>query len=143
VLKLVPLEKAVTERRRLDNTWLQSTKTLEVECDFVIQAGFDLAQPFVIDVQDDGAALRVTLPPARILDVAVRDVRFLRDEDGFWNKLTPADREAALRELRRGVERSAKETDLAQAARDLAQKRLVELLSAGGRTVSFEPVEKQ
>lgn len=142
VLKLVTLEKTVTEHRRLDETWLHSTKTLEVECDFVIQAGFDLTQPFVIDVAGDGTDLHVTLPPARILGVGVRDVRFVRDEDGFWNKLTPVDREAALRELRDEVEKNARSSDLPRNARAIAEKRLTELLSGEGRAITFEPAEK-
>jgi len=142
VLELVTLEKAVTKRRKLDNTWLQSTKTLEVECDLVVRAGFDLTQPFVIELKGDGSALSVSLPPARILGVDLRDVRFLRDEDGFWNKLTPADREAALRELRESVELEARNSDLPQSARELAEKRLSELLSMPGRTITFESAKK-
>jgi hypothetical protein len=143
VLKLVTLEKSITERRKVDDTWLQSTKTLEVECDFVVQTGFDLAKPFVIDVANDGATLRVTLPPARVLGVDVRSVRFLRDEDGLWNKLTPADRESALRDLRQSVELNARKSDLLKATRELAEKQLKKLLTTNGRTVTFEPESKQ
>jgi hypothetical protein len=139
VLKLVTLEKTVTERRKIDDTWLQSTKTLEVECDFVVQAGFDLTKPFVIDVDKTGTALHVTLPPAHILGVDLRNVRFLRDEDGLWNKLNAGDREAALRELRQTAELNARKSDMTKAARDLAEKRLAQLLSTNGRTVTFEP----
>jgi hypothetical protein len=141
VLKLVTLEKTFTERQTIHDTWLHSTKTLEIECDFVVQAGFDLSEPFVIDVENAGGTLRVALPQARILGVSVRDVRFLRDEDGFWNKLTPADREAALTELRRRVERNAAKSGLPGAARKLAEQRLAALLASTGRTVRFEAAQ--
>ena len=141
-MQFVTLEKTLTERHRLDESWLQSTKTLEVEADFTVRAGFDLEKPFVIEVDRSGSGLRVTLPPAQILGVDLRDVRFLRDEDGFWNKLTPADREQALRELRARVERNARASDLTDHARILAEKRLTDLLAPGGRSVTFEPAKK-
>lgn len=140
VMQVVTMEKTITERRRIDDSWLHSTKTLEVEADVVVRVGFDLAKPFVIDI--DRTTLRVTLPPAEILSVDLRDVRFTHEEDGFWNKLTPADREQALRALRGDIERRARKSDLAQQVRASAEKRLASLLAAGGRSVTFEAGEK-
>jgi hypothetical protein len=139
VLQLITVEKTLTERQRIDESWLHSTKTLEVEADFVVRAGFDLAKPFVVEIDRSDRKLRVTLPPAEILGVELRDVRFLRDEDGVWNKLTGADREAAIRELRLRVELRARQSGLRQEARALAEKRLAGLLAADGRTIVFEP----
>ncbi len=142
VLQMVTTEKTVTEKRRIDDSWLHSTKTLEVEADFVVRVGFDLAKPFVIDIDRTATTLRVTLPPAEILSVDLRDVRFTREEDGFWNKLNPADREQALRALRDDVERRMKKSDLTSQARASAEKRLADLLASGGRRVIFEPERK-
>jgi Protein of unknown function (DUF4230) len=142
VLQFVTLEKTLTERQRIDDSWMHSTKTLEVEADFTARAGFDLEKPFHIEVERSGASLRITLPPAQILGVDLRDVRFLRDENGLWNKLTPEDREQALRELRRRVELDARKSDLPQQARAIAEKRLTELLAPGGRDVVFEAARK-
>jgi hypothetical protein len=139
VLKLVTIEETLTERQRLDESWLHSTKTLEIEADFVICAGFDLAQPFVIEVDPGTGALRVTLPPAEILSMELGDVRFLKDEDGWWNRLTPADREAAIRDLRLRVGLRARNSDLLVKARASAEKRLADLLTSSGRVVTFEP----
>ena len=139
VLQLVTLEKKLTERQRLDESWLQSTKTFEIEADFTIRVGFDFKKPFVIDMDRSSGALRVTLPPAEILSVGIGDVRFLRDEDGFWNKLTADDREQALRGLRLQVENRARKSDLPQQARAIAEKRLTELLAPA--TVRFEKLE--
>lgn len=139
VLKLVTVEETLTERQRLDESWLHSTKTLEIEADFVVRAGFDLARPFVIEVDPGTGALRVTLPPAEILATELGDVRFLRDEDGLWNHLTPGDREAAIRDLRLRVGLRARESDLLAKARASVEKRLRDLLAASGRTVTFAP----
>jgi hypothetical protein len=139
VLQLVTVEKTLTERQRIDESWLHSTKTLEVEADFVIRAGFDLAKPFVIEIDRSAGTLHVTLPPAEILGVELRDVRFPHDEDGIWNKLTGADREAAIRELRLRIQWNARQSDLRHEARIQAEKRLSSLLASEGRTVVFEP----
>ncbi len=139
VLQLVTVEKKLTERQRVDDSWLHSTKTFEVEADFVIRAGFDLARPFVIEIDRSAGALRVSLPPAEILGVELRDVRFLHDEDGIWNKLTAGDREAALRELRLRVELQARQSGLRHDARVQAEKKLAEVLASKERPVLFEP----
>jgi hypothetical protein len=140
VLELVTVEETLTERQRLDESWLHSTKTLEIEADFVIRAGFDLARPFVIEVDPATGALRVTLPPAEILSTELSDVRFLHEEDGWWNRLTPADREAAIRGLRLRVGLRARESDLRDRARSSAEKRLRDLLARDGRTITFLPL---
>lgn len=139
VLKLVTLEQSLTERERLDESWLHSTKSLEVEADFVVRAGFDLAKPFVVEIEERTGALRVTLPPAEILSTEVHDVRFVHDEDGWWNRITDDDRERTLRDLRLRVGLRAREADLLAKARASAEKRLTDLLASSGRTVTFEP----
>jgi hypothetical protein len=139
VLKLVTLEQSLTERERLDESWLHSSKTLEVEADFVVRAGFDLAKPFVVEIEERTGALRVTLPPAEILSTEMRDVRFVHDEDGWWNRITDDDRERTLRDLRLRVGLRARESDLLAKARASAEKRLTNLLASSGRAVTFEP----
>jgi len=139
VLKLVTVEETLTERQQLDESWLHSTKTLEIEADFVIRAGFDLSKPFVIEVDPGTGALRVTLPPAEILSTELGDVRFIHEEDGWWNRLTPADREAAIRDLRLRVGLRARGSDLPARARVSAEKRLRDLLARDGRTITFLP----
>lgn len=143
VLQLVTVEKRLTERQRIDDSWLHSTKTLEIEADFVIRAGFDLTKPFTIEIEQGGERLRVKLPTAQILGVDLRDVRFLRDEDGYWNKVNAADRELALRKLRERIEREAGESGLTLEARRLAEKRLAEILTGPGRTMVFDPEAKR
>jgi len=143
VLKLVTLEQSLTERERLDESWLHSTKSLEVEADFVVRAGFDLAKPFVVEIEEHTGALRVTLPPAEILSTELRDIRFVKDEDGWWNRVSSDDRERALRDLRVRANIRARESDLLAKARASAEKRLADLLASSGRAVTFEPASSR
>jgi hypothetical protein len=80
----------------------------------------------------------VTLPPAEILSTEVRDVRFVHDEDGWWNRISADDRESALRDLRLRVGLRARKSDLLAKARASAEKRLTDLLASSGRAVTFE-----
>lgn len=139
VLQLTTLEETITERQRTDESWLLSTKTLEVEADFVVRVGFDLTKPFVVTVDEFTGGLRVTLPPPQILSTEVRDVRFLRDENGLWNPLSSDDRERALRDLRQRVAKRVQSGALLAEARVNAEKRLTALLARDGRPVEFAP----
>jgi hypothetical protein len=139
VLQLTTMEKKLTERQRIDNSWLHSTKTLEVEADLVIRAGFDLSKPFVINIDRSANTLHVTMPPAEILGVELRDVRFPHEEDGVWNKITPEDREEAIRELRLRIQSEARKSPLLHDARAEAEKKLTDLLETNGRSVVFNP----
>ncbi|HEY8903790.1 MAG TPA: DUF4230 domain-containing protein [Chthoniobacterales bacterium] len=137
VLRLVTLEQSITQRETLSESWLHSTKQLEVEGDFVIRVGFDLEKPFVIEVDQASGALRVKLPPAEILSTELHDVRFLKDEDGLWNHLTDSDREQAVRDLRLRVALEARQSDLRERAVTVAQERISHLLASSGHEVTF------
>lgn len=139
VLQLVTLEQSLTQRETLSESWLHSTKQLEVEGDFVIRVGFDLEKPFVIEVDQASGVLRVKLPPAEILSTELHDVRFLKDEDGLWNHLTDADREQAIRDLRLRVALQARQSDLRERAVAAAQERISHLLASSGHEVTFVP----
>lgn len=139
VLRLVTLEQSITQRETVNESWLHSTKQLEVEADFVIRVGFDLEKPFVIEMDQASGALRVKLPPAEILSTELHDVRFLKDEDGIWNHLTDDDREQAIRDLRLRVALQARQSDLRDRAVAAAQERISHLLASRGHKVTFIP----
>jgi hypothetical protein len=139
VLRLITLEQSLTQRETVSESWLHSTKQLEVEGDFVIRVGFNLEKPFVIEVDQASGALRVKLPPAEILSTELHDVRFLKDEDGFWNHLTDSDREQAIRDLRLRVALQARQSDLRDRAVAAAQERISHLLASSGHEVTFVP----
>ncbi|HVE15960.1 MAG TPA: DUF4230 domain-containing protein, partial [Chthoniobacterales bacterium] len=71
--------------------------------------------------------------------VELRDVRFPHEEDGVWNKITPEDREEAIRELRLRIQSEARKSPLLHDARAEAEKKLTDLLETNGRSVVFDP----
>ena len=50
VLELVTVQKQALVRSRWTHTWLHSTKNLELEATFTAKAGFDLTEPFRINI---------------------------------------------------------------------------------------------
>lgn len=105
---------------------LWSTKHLEVSARFTVSVGFDLTQPLDIEVDRTGRRARVTLPHPRILSVHLDTIHPARENDGWWNRITPEDRAAAHRELQRMVERDAEQSGLLE----MAEAELRRVLSA-------------
>ena len=99
VLELVTTHRELLVRHRWSHTWLHSTKNLEVEATFTAKAGFDLKEPFRINIDPRTGYISAELPPPKLLSMGMSDVRVLQDEDGFWNKLTAEDRQTAFRAL--------------------------------------------
>lgn len=119
VAELVTMQKQARVRHAWSQTWMHSTKAVEVEATFTARAGFDLHEPFRITIDPATGTVITQLPPARILSLGMSDVTIPRDEDGYWNKLTQQDREQAFRELEAAARKQFTESDLVmEAARE-------------------------
>lgn len=137
VLELVTTERQMLARHRVEETWLHSTKTFEIEATFTAKAGFNLRDTFSINVPKGGRTAEIQLPKARILSLSMSDLRILRDEDGLWNKLTARDREKALRALERTAKSEFLKSDLLAAARSSAESQIGEITAAAGCRAVF------
>lgn len=138
VLELVTVQKQASVRNAWSQTWLHSTKTLEIEATFTARAGFDLEAPFVLDFDPATGAWRITLPPAKILNIGMTNIRILRDEDGFWNAITAEDREQAIRQLEEKARAEFARSSVLADAQTEAERRIREIIPAG-RPVEFYP----
>lgn len=128
VLELVVAQRQMLVRHRWTHTWLHSTKNLELEATFTAKAGFDLTEPFRINIDPRSGSISADLPPPKLLSLGMSEVRVLRDEDGLWNKLTVEDRQVAFRALEeKARERFAKSSFLAEAGME-AEKQVRALL---------------
>jgi hypothetical protein len=119
------------------HTWLGSTKTIQLQAAFTAKAGFDLTSPFTIAISDRPLRVTATLPPAQILSLEMKSYRVLRDENGWWNRLTEADRETAMRDLHALARRQAEQSDLLTEAQRTAERRLQEIVERNGATLTF------
>ncbi len=139
VLELVTAERSSLVRHRVDETWLHSTKTFEIEATFTARAGFNLRDLFTVNIPKGGRTAEIRLPRSKILSLSMSDLNILRDEDGLWNKLTAKDREKAIRLLERTAKTEFQKTDLLTTARNAAESQIREITAAAGCEAVFPP----
>jgi hypothetical protein len=139
VTELVVLEKKALVRHAWSQTWLHSTKNFEIEATFTARAGFDLTEPFRVNIDPVTYNIETNLPSPRILSIGMNDVRVLRDEDGLWNKLTAEDRQQAFQALEKQAKKQFSDSPLLAETRLEAEKRLREILASSGRKIEFAP----
>lgn len=137
-LELVTAERSALVQHRLTETWLHSTKEFEIEAKFTAKAGLLLRDVLVVNIPRGGKTAEITLPRAKILSMEMADFRILRDEDGLWNKLTPKDRERAIRDLNREARKDFEATDLLEKAAGEAKARISEIVTGAGVRVVFK-----
>ncbi len=139
IAELVILEKKALVRHAWTQTWLHSTKLFEIEATFTAKAGFDLTEPFRVNVDPVTSNLEANLPQPKILSLGMSDVRVLRDEDGVWNKLTAEDRDAAFQALEKQAQQQFRDSHLLGETRNEAEKRIREIIASSGGKVDFGP----
>lgn len=137
--ELVTLKKQVLVRHSWSNTWLHSTKNLEIEATFTAAAGFDLNDPLRIQINPETKWFSAQLPQPKILSIGMGDVRVLRDEDGLWNKLTEQDRQEAFRALEKKARAEFASSNILAEAGLEGEKRVREVLEQSSRQIEFKP----
>ncbi len=138
ILEITTMQRQALVRNTWSQTWMHSTKTMEIEATFTARAGFDLTDPFRIEIDPRTGNLGANLPAPKILAIGMSNVRVLRDEDGLWNKLTPEDRQKAFGELEQKAREQFAKTDLVRAAFDEGERRVRELMNQAGQRIRLE-----
>jgi hypothetical protein len=121
-LELAVVTRETAVEREMEHAWLGSRKRIRLRGTYVVKAGFDLDEHLAVQI--DGRRIRVELPPPKILSVDSRDTEVLAFENGFWNKIEPAELEAELRALPELARRKAVQSGLPGEALETFQKRL-------------------
>ena len=103
-----------------EHEWLGSTKRLRLRGNFAAKAGFDLNENFHVEIDPQSLGVQVALPPPRVLGVEMMSYK-AEEEDGFWNKLNPQEREEAVNALLASARATA---DADSTLRDEAQRML-------------------
>ena len=116
VLQLLVMERTVREHKRWsDRRWL-SEKQVAVTGVYTAKIGFDLTQ-LRIEVRRAPLAMRVTLPPARVLALQNDRLQFDGEKSGLWNRVSADDRNRVLAELQQDAAASVERSDDLAAAR--------------------------
>jgi hypothetical protein len=126
ILELATVSQKFQHHYDWKNTWLGSTKKINITGTFEAKAGFDLHQKFSINIQHNKAV--VTLPKPRLLSIEPQgDVKFT-DESGVWNWVDQADRSKAINAFTRDARRYAQEAKFVEQAKKEMETKLREIL---------------
>ena len=132
--ELVTASKEFQQTYGYQATWGGSTKRLELMGDFTAKAGFAIDDSFSMEIAGDGTVVTLRHRKPEVLSCEMTRIHVLRDEDGWWNRIHPEERESAQNELIRQAREAARGSDLLDAASADLAKRLAPL----GKRHSFE-----
>jgi hypothetical protein len=104
--------------------WAGSTKRLELKGDFTAKAGFPVDGSFMMEISEDGSKVTLHHKEPELLSCELKKLHVLKDEDGWWNKLQPKERESAQNELLRKARERALDEDLKATATENLLERL-------------------
>ncbi len=136
VLELAVLSQNFEHRYRWKNTWLNSTKQIDIAGTFEAKVGFDLHQRFSITLKDEQAY--VYLPHPQILSVESQQDISSRDENGIWNWVNPEDRARATNAFIRDARNYAEHASFIEDAKEAMDERLKKLLEPHAKEVIIQ-----
>ncbi len=114
-----------------------STKAVEIRGSFTVKAGFDLREPFTINITRYGLAIQASLPEPRILSLEMITYKIIKDENGWWNRISDQDREEAFYRLRTAALNAVQDSGILEEAKATAEERIREIVQRNGSTVEF------
>jgi hypothetical protein len=115
-----------------EHQWLGSTKRLRLRGTFAAKAGFDLHGNLRVEIDPQDLRVQVVLPPPRVLGVEMLSYK-AEEEDGFWNKLNPQEREEAVNALLASARATAEaDTGLRDEAQRMLEFQIAETVAESG-----------
>jgi Protein of unknown function (DUF4230) len=134
--EIVVAEKKIKVEYDWEHQWMGSKKTIRLGQEYLIKAGFDLEKPFWVEMGPGPGEATACLPPAEILAVSPVGSPTYVDDDGWWNKVTDADRAAAMAKLAEEAKHQAKRSGILRQAEEMTGSRLTEL--ARGKAIRLK-----
>jgi hypothetical protein len=113
-------------------------KKLTAQAVYRIKAGFDLREPFSVEIDPKTHAIHAKLPAAKILSVEQVGDLSLAGEDAWLDKVNDADRAQILDALQKTARSQAGNSGLKADAQTQAQDRLEKILRHNGENVELE-----
>jgi hypothetical protein len=112
-------------------------KDLSVQAAYRIKAGFDLHEPFNVEINPTTHQVEAHLPPAKILSVdQVGDLTFHGD-DSALNRISDQERQKLLNDLNSAAHAQAEASGLKEDAQNQASQRLQEIFAHNGEKIEM------
>jgi hypothetical protein len=113
-------------------------KTLSVEATYRLKAGFDLHEPFQVEIDPVTHRIHAVMPHAKILSVEqIGDLTY-HGEDSALNRTTDAEREQILNDLNAAAHAQAESSSLKTDAEKQVEQRLEEIFRQNGQKVQVD-----
>jgi hypothetical protein len=136
ILELAVLSQNFEHRYLWTNTWLKSTKQIEITGTFETKVGFNLSQDVSIILKDDRAI--VSLPEPTILSVESQGDIVYRDEDGIWNWVNTEDRSKATNAFIQDARKYSEQAPFVQDAKEKLEVKLQKILQPYAKEIRIE-----
>ena len=137
ILEVATVSRQLFADHEWTHTWLGSTKSLRVRGTFTAKAGYDLKKPFEITITPSPLSATARLPDPELLSMQMDSFEVLRDESGWWNRLTEEDRTNAVNTLRILARSKAERSGILEEVQRSAEERIREVVEKNGAQVAF------
>jgi hypothetical protein len=137
ILEVATASQNIYVTKRVEDQWLFSKKTLTYSAIFQVKAGFDLTQPFKIQVTDSPLRARVVIGCPKVLSVEQLDLD-MKESAGWWNRISEADRTQLLNSLKDQVHCHGEVAVLLGNARRHFEARLTQAAAEKAAAIDFE-----
>lgn len=113
-------------------------KNLTAEATYRLKAGFDLREPFSVEIDPATHTIRATMPHAKILSVDPIGSLTYRGDDALLNRISDDERTTILNSLNDAAHQAAENSSLKEDAEKQILQRLKELLEHNGQSFRIE-----
>ncbi|MBX2944791.1 MAG: DUF4230 domain-containing protein [Cyclobacteriaceae bacterium] len=135
ILELAALSQKFQHHYNWKNSWMGSTKQIEISGSFEAKCGFDLNKKFSIVLENDKAI--IYLPAPKILSLEpMADLTF-RDENGYWNWVNENDRTNAVNAFITDARNFAEQASFIEDTKKVTEEKLRDLLKNHVKEVLF------
>jgi len=133
ILELASVSKEFPVEYHYENKQLGSTKRLDLLGQYVVKAGFDLRERFSIQVDQTTHRVYADFPAPKILSVEQTKYQVTSDDNGWWNRLTQKDQEAAVNDMNAQARKTAMEMQVCEEAKAALRRQLQALAKKMGQ----------
>jgi hypothetical protein len=116
-------------------------KKLTAEATYRLKAGFDLREPFSVEIDPVTHALHATMPHAKILSVEQIGDLVYHGEDATFNRVNDDERAQILSNLNAAARDAAEKSTLKTEAEQQVAQRLKDIMSHNGQSLQIEWTE--
>jgi hypothetical protein len=137
VLHLTTLKREFTHEYLWEHRWAGSTKRIKLKGYFTASAGFDLSEQFFINVNSKDLRVDLKFPEPRLLACELKRYK-AEVEEGWWNKLTEAERTKAVNDMVASAKRAMDgNQDLKAEAKRMLELQVASVIVQNGGTLGY------